>query len=568
MIDCKIVGGTVIDGTGAPRRRADVGIHAGRVVAIGDVRDTAARTIDAGGLIVAPGFVDTHTHLDAQLLWDATASPSLYHGVTTVIGGNCGFTIAPLDGGDRSTDYIRAMLARVEGMPLAALLAGPPWDWTSFGAWLQELDGRIALNAGFLVGHSTIRRLAMGEAAVGQQAGAAELAAMCRMLDQALVEGALGLSSSLGSTHHDGDGNPVPSRFATRDELVALAAVLRNHDGTIIGLNPGIVPFADETFALMTDMTVSSGRPLTWNALIVEAGREEVWHSARALADHAAARGGTIVAQVVPDPRLFYLSFASQFILDSLPGWSTVFTLVPDEQRRALADPAMRDQMRQGALDPSIPDALRGYTRWGTMTLVETRVPEHQGLAGKTVGEIAATWGRDPFDTMLDLVIANGLDTCFTPPPRGDDDASWKLRAELWRDHRTVIGAADAGAHLDNASSFTYTTSLLGPSVRERGLLTLEEAVHELTDVPARLCHLAGRGRVELGAHADIVLFDAETVRPGPVHTRTDLPGRARRLYADAEGISTVLVNGVEVVADGAYTGAQPGVVLRGGGHG
>jgi N-acyl-D-aspartate/D-glutamate deacylase len=562
MLDCKIIGGTVIDGTGAARKQADVGIHDGRIVAVGAVDDAAVRTIDADGLIVAPGFVDTHTHLDAQLLWDPTASPSLYHGVTSVIGGNCGFTIAPL-GEPASTDYIRAMLARVEGMPLTALLAGPAWDWSSFGAWLGEFDGNIALNAGFLVGHSTIRRLAMGADAVGKTADADEVAAMCRILERALAEGALGFSSSFGSTHHDGDGNPVPSRFATRDELIALATVLRDHRGTIIGLNPGVVPFTDETFALMTDMTVLSGRPLTWNALIVEAGREQVWDSARELADHAAARGGTIVAQVVPDPRLFYLSFASQFILDSFPGWSAVFALAPAEQLRALADPAIRAQMREGARNPSIPEPLRAYSMWDAMTLVETRAPEHDGLAGKTVGEIAQLWGRDPFDTMLDLVIANGLDTCFTPPPRGNDDASWKLRADLWRDHRTVIGAADAGAHLDNASSFTYTTSLLGPSVRDRGLLSLEEAVRELTDVPARLCALEGRGRIEVGCHADVVLFDAATVRPGPVHTRTDLPGHARRLYAEAEGIPTVLVNGVEVVTDGRYTGAQPGVVLR-----
>lgn len=563
MLDCKIVGGSVVDGTGAPRRHADVGIRGDRIVAIGDLTEPARRTVDADGLVVAPGFVDTHTHFDAQLLWDGTASPSLYHGVTTVIGGNCGFTIAPLE--PDSTNYVRAMLARVEGMPLDALLAGPAWHWTSFGQWLDEFDGRIAVNAGFLVGHSTIRRLAMGADAVGHAATDEQLGAMCRLLDRALSEGGLGLSSSLGTTHHDGDGNPVPSRAGTREEFIALARVLRAHPGTFLGLNPGVVPFEQDMIDLMTDMTVQSGRPLTWNALIVEAGKTDVVDSALALADHAASRGGSIVAQVVPDPRLFYLSFASGFIFDSLPGWSKLFVVPPDEQRRLLSDPAERELLRKGAADPSVPEPLRGYTAWPAMTFVEARHPEHAPLVGKTVGEIAQAWGRDPFDAMLDLVLANGLDTCFTPPPRGDDDASWKLRAELWRDPRTVIGAADAGAHLDNASSFNYPTSLLGRAVRERGLLTLEEAVHELTEVPARLCSVARRGRIEEGRYADVVLFDPDEIAPGPVHTRVDLPGGARRLYAHAEGIAAVFVNGVEVVNNGEHTGALPGSVLRAG---
>jgi N-acyl-D-aspartate/D-glutamate deacylase len=215
--------------------------------------------------------------------------------------------------------------------------------------------------------------------------------------------------------------------------------------------------------------------------------------------------------------------------------------------------------------DGSLIDALRGYTAWASMMLVETTAPQHAGLAGRTIGSIADEWGRDPFDTLADLVIANGIDTCVTPRPRGDDDASWRMRAALWCDPRTVIGAADAGAHVDNASSFTYTTSLLGPSVRDRQLLPLEEAVRQLTDVPARLCGLQGRGQVREGWAADLVVFDPARIGPGPVHARTDLPGGARRLYADADGMHAVLVNGRAVVLDGAFTGDLSGVVLRSG---
>ncbi|HEV8298494.1 MAG TPA: amidohydrolase family protein [Acidimicrobiales bacterium] len=563
MLDCRISGGTVVDGTGATGRQADVGIRDGRIVLVGTSDEPAARTIDADGLVVAPGFVDTHTHLDAQLLWDPSAGPSLFHGVTTVIGGNCGFTIAPLE--PSSVEYVRAMLARVEGMPLDALIAGPTWDWTSFGQWLASFDGNIALNAGFLAGHSTIRRLAMGDAAIGQAAASDDIATMCRLLDEAVSQGALGLSSSLGSTHHDGDGNPVPSRFATREEFVALSRTLRDRPGTFLGLNPGVVPFEPAMVDLITDMSVAARKTLTWNALIVEANRPEVVDSAFALADRAAARGGSVVAQVVPDPRLFYLSFGNGFILDSLPDWAFLFSLTPDERLRALADPDVRSRLTRGAADPSLIDALRGYTAWASMTLVETTAPAHAGLSGRTIGSIATEWGRDPFDTLADLVIANGIDTCFTPRPRGDDDASWRMRAELWCDPRTVIGAADAGAHVDNASSFTYTTSLIGPSVRDRGLLPLEEAVRQLTDVPARLCGLQGRGQVREGWAADLVVFDPARIGPGPVHARTDLPGGARRLYAEADGMHAVLVNGQTVVVDGAFTGELPGVVLRSG---
>jgi N-acyl-D-aspartate/D-glutamate deacylase len=563
MLDCRIMGGTVVDGTGSAGKRADVGIRDGKIVALGDITEPAGRTIDAGGLTVTPGFVDTHTHLDAQLLWDPSAGPSLFHGVTTVIGGNCGFTIAPLD--PSSLDYVRAMLARVEGMPLDALVAGPPWDWTSFGQWLNSFDGNIAVNAGFMVGHSTIRRIAMGERAVGQAADAEHIATMCRLLGEAVSQGALGLSSSLGTTHHDGDGSPVPSRFAARDEFVALARTLRDRPGTFLGLNPGVVPFEDALVELMADMTTAANKPLTWNALIVEANRPEVVDSALEAADRAASRGGSVVAQVVPDPRLFYLSFASGFILDSLPDWAFLFKLAPAERLHALRDPAVRERLAQGAKGPQLLDALRNYADWSSMTFIEATVPEHRALAGRTVGSIAAEWNRAPFDTFADLVVANGLETCFTAAPRGDDNESWRLRAQLWLDPRTVIGAADAGAHVDNASSFTYTTALLGPSVRDRGLLSIEEAVRQLTDVPARLCGLRGRGRLCEGWQADIAVFDAARVGPGPVHTRADLPGGARRLYADAVGVDAVMVNGETVAEHGAFTGRRPGTVLRAG---
>ena len=555
-----IRGGEVVDGSGVPRRRADVAIDRGRIVQIGEVDEAAREVIKADGLIVAPGFVDTHTHLDVQLLWDPAATPSTLHGVTTVIGGNCGFSVAPLD--DAAACYLLPMLARVEGMPLDALNAAPAWTWRTFGDYLARFEGRIAVNAGFLVGHSALRRVVMGDRAVGGVASQSDISAMASLLATAVDQGGLGFSSSLAATHHDFAGDPVPSRSATPGELVALSAVLADRPNTFLALNPGITPFDEAHINLMIDMATAAGKPLTWNALPVEAHRPDVVASARELARRAAQQGQRVVAQVIPDPRLFYLSFANGFLLDSLPGWTKLFAEPPAERLRRLRDPAARRQLHQGAAHP--PEVLRRFFGWETMTLVDPTEPAHTNLAGLTLGEIAARWQRDdPIDVFFDLVVANGVTTSFTPRPSGDDAASWALRAELWREPDMLIGAADAGAHLDNASSFTYTTSLLGRAVRERQLLSLEEAVRALTSVPADLCGVRGRGRLVAGAAADVVVFDAATIAPGPVVVRADLPGRARRLYADAVGIEAVLVNGRTIVTGNEWSGAMPGTVLR-----
>jgi N-acyl-D-aspartate/D-glutamate deacylase len=562
VLDLRITGGNVVDGTGRQRFRADVGVAGGRIVEIGRVDGEARQAVDATGLVVAPGFVDTHTHHDAGVFWDGTASPSPLHGVTTVIGGNCGFTIAPLASDAR--DYVMRMLARVEGMPLEALEEGVPWDWASFGEFLDRLDGTLGVNAGFLVGHSTVRRLVLGDDAVRRAATPDEVAAMVAVLRRSLDEGALGFSSSLGTTHNDGDGNPVPSRAAGRDELLALAGAVAGHDGTCLAINAGPTPFDESAMALLAALSREGRRVLNWNALLVDVDRWDTVQNELALSDYAAARGGQVVAQVVVDPRRFYLSFLNGFIVDALPGWAPLFALPLDERARRLADPETRRALRAGADDPSVPAMVRRYTDWARLVLVDSPSggPE---LVGRTVGEVAAGAGADPLDALLDLAVADGLRTVFMPTPLGDDDESWRRRAEVWRDPRTVLGASDAGAHLDVASSFTWTSSLLGGAVRGRGLLTLEEAVHQLTDVQRGVCGLRDRGRVATGWAADLVVLDPATVDTGPVHVREDLPGGARRLFADATGIAHVFVNGTEVVREGELLDARPGTVLRSG---
>jgi N-acyl-D-aspartate/D-glutamate deacylase len=560
-----IRGGTVVDGTGAEPVRSDVVVVGDRVIAVGpDAGDAGADVvIDATGQLVAPGFVDLHTHYDAQLFWDPNASPSPLHGVTTVLGGNCGFSLAPL--APEHADYISRMMARVEGMPLAALQAGLPWDWRSFGDWLSHLDGRVAVNAGFLVGHSTLRRLVMGERSVGAQATAADLDAMVDALHAALEEGALGFSTSQVHTHNDGDGQPVPSRAAAREEMERLASAVRDHEGTTVEL---IVPgclngFTEDEIDFLAQMSLLADRPVNWNVLGVSAMNPDAASSQLAAGTTAAERGATVLALTLPHTMQLRLSFEHGAILDGLPGWREVFALPVEERMAALSDPETRRRLDTGAQSDEA-GILRHLAVWDRLIIDETFAAENAPWEGHSVGEVARDRNIDPFDALLDIVVADRLRTGLRPPI-GETEDDWVLRARTWQDPRAIVGGSDAGAHLDTMCGAIYSTSMLGDGVRSRGLLTWEQAVRQLTDIPARLYGLRDRGRLVPGAFADIVVFDPATIGHGPVRTRDDLPGGASRLYAEAIGVNHVLVNGTEIVRRGAFTGAVPGRVLRSG---
>ncbi|MGH9216377.1 MAG: N-acyl-D-amino-acid deacylase family protein [Acidimicrobiales bacterium] len=556
MLDLVITGGTVIDGTGAPMRQADLGVRDGRIAVIaatGTIDEPHRSTLDAQGRYVSPGFVDLHTHYDAQLFWDPLATPSPFHGVTTVLGGNCGFSLAPLT--PDHADYLMRMMARVEGMPLDALSAGLTWDWGGFGEWLDRLDGAIAVNAGFLCGHSALRRVAGADGKVMQ-----------RLLHEALDAGALGLSTSRAHTHNDADGEPVPSRFADDDELLGLAACVADHEGTTLeAIVAGCINgFTDDEVELLAAMSLAARRPLNWNVLGVSSLNPTGHEHQLAASDAAAARGARVVALTLPHPMSMRLSFLTGFVLDGLPGWREVLHLPVPERLRALGDPAVRERLAAGAASREA-GLLRGLANWRVLTFAECFVPSTKPHEGRSVGDVAAGLGREPFDTLLDVVIADELRTGLRPPAFGTSDADWELRAQVWRDPRTVIGGSDAGAHLDMMCGAIYSTSLLGEAVRERGLVSWEEAVHQLTDVPARLYGLRERGRIAEGWHADLVVLDPETVGHGPERTATDLPGGAWRLVADAAGVEHVYANGVAIVRDGQATGAAPGILLRSG---
>ena len=564
MLDYRIEGGTLIDGTGAPGRRADVGVRDGRIVGVGEVDEAANETVDADGLVVAPGFVDPHTHYDAQLFWDPLASPSSVHGVTTIVGGNCGFTLAPLAAQD--ADYLRRMMAKVEGMPLPALENGVPWNWSSFGDYLGRLDGNVAVNAAFNVGHCALRRNVMGPDSIGNEATPEQIEQMVRLLHESIDAGGLGFSTTLSFTHSDGDGQPVGSRWASKEEVLALCAAVRDHEGTTLEyVTDGCMRgFRDDEVDLMAEMTLAARRPLNWNVLTVDAKEPERYRSQLAACENAAERGGRAIALTMPVLVEMNMSFRNYCALFMLPGWGDVMNLPVTERIAKLRDPETRRWMNDRARSPEA-GVFSRLASWGRYEIGDTFSSANEGLKGRSVYDIAKECGRENFDTLLDVVIEDELRTVLWPLPPDDDPDSWKLRADAWRHPLVLIGGSDAGAHLDRMCGAPYTTAFLADTLRGRRLVPLEEAVRHITQAPAELFGLRDRGVVREGAHADLVLFDTATVGTEEVRLVEDLPGGTARLFAGSRGIERVFVNGRPIVVGGTTTGDLPGTVLHSG---
>jgi N-acyl-D-aspartate/D-glutamate deacylase len=389
---------------------------------------------------------------------------------------------------------------------------------------------------------------------------------MSMLLEEALTAGALGFSSSQAHTHKDGAGDAVPSRGASSQELITLASAVRAHPGTTLELivAGSLNGFSDDEVDLMAAMSVAAQRPLNWNALAVSAAEPEGWRQQLKSSDIAADRGGEVIALVMPHSMRTRLSFLTGFVLDALPGWNSVMGLPVEERLAALRDPEVRRRLDESAHSPEA-GRLQRLANWSGLEVLETFAPENRMYEDRIVGDIARETGRDSFDLLLDIVCADGLRTALGARSYGEDDATWAERAKAWLDPRTIVGASDAGAHLDMMCGAIYSTSLLGPAARDRELLSLEEAVRQLTTIPAGLYGLVDRGPLAEGTHADVVVFDPSTVGYRPERTRHDLPGGAPRLFAEATGIEHVLVNGVEIVRSGTATGEIPGTILHSG---
>jgi N-acyl-D-aspartate/D-glutamate deacylase len=569
VLDFLITGATVVDGTGGPSRVADVGVRGGRIATIADpgsIDEAADDTVDADGLVLAPGFVDPHTHYDAQLFWDPFASPSNLHGVTTIVGGNCGFTLAPIQGTEHEADYIRRMMAKVEGMPLAALENGIEWDWKTYGEYLARLDGKIGLNAAFLVGHCALRRVVMGDDSVGGEATPEQVDAMRAELRDAIAAGGIGFSTTLAFTHSDGDGEPVPSRWATKEEVLALCREVRDHEGTTLEVivDGCLNGFSDDEIEYLTEMSTTGQRPINWNVLTIDSREPDKFERQLEATRYAARNGGRVVALTMPILVPMNMSFLTHCALHLMPRWDEVVKLPVPERIEKLKDPEVRKMLDEMAHSDEA-HVLKRLANWDDYHIGDTFSEANEGLEGRRVGDIAEERGIDAFDALVDIAIADELRTVLWPTPPENDDESWRMRAEVWTSGEAMIGGSDAGAHLDRMLGSTYPSTFLGDMLRGRRLVPLEQAVRLITDVPARLFGLRERGQIQEGWHADLVLFDPETIDSEPVRTVSDLPGGTDRLFANAVGIRRVFVNGRPVVVDGETTGDLPGTVLRSG---
>lgn len=566
MFDAVVVNGRVVDGTGAPAQRADVGIRSGRIAEIGLLAKDGAPVLDAEGLVVAPGFIDLHSHYDAQVFWDPTLSPSCRHGVTTVIAGNCGLTLAPVEENDQ--DFLTRLLARVEAIPVEALLTGVHYSWRTFPEFLDVVASRpLGLNMGFMVGHSAIRRFVMGDAASERAATPEELDAMCLLLDEALAAGGMGFSTANVPTQVDGDGRPTPPNFATHEEFVALAGVCSKHPGTSLEFIPGsfLAGFSDEDVQLMAEMSAAANRPLNWNTPLINKSAPDLYRRQLSASDLAQQKGGRVVALYMPQNGPSQQDFLRGYVFRALPGWGWLFDLDVPERVTALRDPEHRQQLRKALEEETAGLAVQMRQSWGRYMVNDIKDPNLQYLEGRTIADLAKEKGTTDFDALLDVAVAANLDVGFVRYSYDDDEWTASARREVLKDPRVVLGASDAGAHTDMMVGADFPTRCLGELVREKHIFDLEELVHQFTDVPARLYGLKGRGRLEPGAWADMVVFDPDAVGAGPLRTVTDLPAGASRLLTEPEGVHHVLVAGEVLIRAGAPTDARSGQLLRSG---
>ncbi|HSX99552.1 MAG TPA: amidohydrolase family protein, partial [Streptomyces sp.] len=449
---------------------------------------------------------------------------------------------------------------------LAALENGTDWGWETYAEYLDRLDGNIAVNAGFMVGHCALRRYVMGPDAVGGQPSDEQLDAMLRLFHEAMEAGAWGLSTTQSSSHSDGDGQPVASRHAKPAELIALSRAVGEHEGTQIeAIVAGCLDqFSDDEIDLFVEMSAVAGRPLNWNVLTIDASVPERVPRQLEASERARKAGGRVVALTMPILTPMNMSLGTFCALNLIPGWGPVLGLPVPERIERLRDPEVRAEMLRRA-DSKEAGVFRRLANFGRYVIGDTYSEANEGLTGRVVRDIAAERGQEPFACLVEICAADDLRTVLWPMPTDNDPDSWTLRAETWRHEDVLLGGSDAGAHLDRMCGAPYTTRFIGDCLRGRKLVGLEQAVKMLTDDPARLFGLRERGQVREGWHADLVLFDPERVDAGKATLVHDLPGDSPRLDSRAIGVRAVWVNGVEAIRDDVVTGAVPGRVLRSG---
>ncbi len=553
MHDLVIRGAMMADGVGNPLIRADVAVSDERIVEVGDVTESARQTVDAGGLVLAPGIVDVHTHYDAQLTWDSQATPSPSLGVTTVVMGNCGFSIAPCPPERR--EQMARNLAEVEGMPVAALEAGIDWSFESFPEYLALLRRKGCYpNAGVFVGHSAVRTTVLGAEASDRAASEDEVATMRGMVKEALEAGAIGFATSTSINHYGDGGVPMPSRLADDDEMSALVGVLGELGRGIFQLTVG----PGMTNERMEGLAAETGRPVFMTAAL---HNETFPERAIGMLEGAAAaqsRGNALWAQVSCQPLSMDFSMRTAFPLQSLDAWEPLHTASDEEFLAIIASADFRNRFRDELEKPQSGKIF--YGDWRRVEVAMATTPAHRALEGETIETIAGREGRDPVDVMFDLAVDERLGTTFNAALLNADEAAVE---DLLRHDAGLISLSDAGAHLCYLCDAGYGLHLLGHWVRDKGVFGLEDGIRRVTSLPARLYGIPDRGEIAPGKFADLLLFDPATVGRGAIRRVDDLPGGESRLVRDASGVHGVWVNGTAVYDAGGYRDvAPPGHVL------
>ena len=556
--DVLIKGGRIYDGSGMPSYLGDVAVKDGRIVETGRINAEAKRVIRADGLAVSPGFIDFHTHLDAQLLWDPLATSSCFHGVTTVIPGNCALALAPCK--EQDQDTILKSFERVEAISLPALRAGVQWGWTTFPQYLDKLRGNLGVNVAALMGHCALRQFVMGNAAMERAATPAEIYQMKEILKAGVRAGAMGFSTNQNPVHMFADGTPIQSRFATDEEIIELACALGEINQGAVQISRGSlgvsVPMR-ETVQLFDEISSRSGRPVIWQSIAHRWDRPNEWRQLLDLAQESLERG--VQSYPLCNARLFNnrLTMKNAQVFDDLPTWKTILFLPLEARIAAIRDPETRRKMRYEAVEEK--KSSRFSRRWDLVYLIKAATPANRHLEKKSVAEIAKIRGQDVIDAFLDLSLEEGLDTEFqTSSTNGDEEAV----AEIIRSPFTLVGQSDAGAHLIYDAGFGYATRLLGYWIREKNVMSLEEGVRKLTFTVASIFGLHDRGLIRRGMAADLVLFDPTTIRECEPEMVQDLPANEKRFIQKAVGIEMTLVNGEVLVEKGKHSGALPGTVL------
>jgi N-acyl-D-aspartate/D-glutamate deacylase len=563
--DVVIKGGTVVDGTGLPGFRADVGIADGTITAIGDLKgQRAEQTIDAEGHIVAPGFVDGHTHMDAQVFWDPLGSNSCWHGVTSVVMGNCGFTLAPCS--EKDKDLVLHNFERAEDISPAAMKAGIPWSWTTFPEYFDAVDALPkGLNYAGYVGHSSLRTHVMGARGMEQEASAEDLAAMKRELIAGMRAGAIGLSTSRSAAHRTPSGKPVASRMASWDEFSQLVGVLKE-------LGSGIVEIARQNIIAdpverreeldkLKKLAIDSGVPITFGSSFYKRSDPDQWREQFHMVDECNAQGGKMLIQATATWNGSLRSFETATPYDFIPVWKDFRKLPLADQEKGLRDPAMRKKLVDAVHahshkpDPALPNLYQRPVDWDWVFPITQPLPPHPSIA-----EIAKQRGQDPVEIFIDMALDHHLKLFFVQPSNNEDQDY--VRA-LINHHHAAVTFSDSGAHVATTINPIHG-HLLGHWVRDKQAIALEAAIRKITFDIASYWGLEGRGWLREGYHADVAVFDLATISPSMPELVHDLPAGAPRIKQHSQGIKATVVNGQVSILDGRHTGALAGRLLRG----